>query len=66
MLFKKRIEKVFNIKEVEKDLDKRDSVKLEKSDFTAMLIAAAAIFGPIILGLIGIMFLLGWLFGAFG
>ena len=66
MLFKKRVKKVLDIEEIEKGLKDREPPKLEKGDFSAMLIAAAITIGPIILGLIMIMLLIGWLFGAFG
>ena len=65
MLFKKRIKKVLDIEEIEKAAKDAEPEKLEKGDFAAMLIAAVISIGPIILGMIGIMFLLAWLFGAF-
>ena len=66
MLFNKRVKKILDIEEIEKKHKGTDPVALEKGDFSAILIAAAVTIGPILLGVIGIMFLLGWLFGAFG
>ena len=65
MLFKSRIKDVIDIEEIEKQRGDAEPEELEKGDFAAMLIAAAVIIGPIVLGMIGLMFLLGWLFGAF-
>ena len=66
MLFRKRIKKVLDIEGIEKAAKEAEPVKLEKGDFAAMLIAAVITIGPILLGFIGVMFLIAWLFGAFG
>ena len=65
MLFRKRINESIDIKDIEKNLGDRETLPLEKGDLTAMLIAAAIVIGPIVLGLIGVIFLVAWLFGAF-
>ena len=66
MLFNKRVKKILDVEEIEKARKGTEPVALEKGDFSAILLAAVITIGPIILGIIGLMFLLGWLFGAFG
>ena len=72
MLFRKRINESLDInesidiKDIEKNLGDREILPLEKGDLTAMLIAAAIVIGPIVLGLSGLLLLLAWLFGSFG
>ena len=66
MLFRKKIKKVLDVESIEKNFGNREPLKLEKGDFAAMLLAAAIVIGPILVGLIGLMFLIGWLFGAYG
>ena len=65
MFFRRKIDKFIDIAEIEKDLDKKQSYTLEKGDFKAMLLAAGIVIGPFVIGLIALMYLIGWLFGAF-
>ena len=66
MLFQNKIKKVLNIENAEKKRSISEPLELEKGDIKAMLIAAAITIGPFVIGLIGLIFLSAWLFGAFG
>jgi len=63
--FRKRIDKVLDVKEQERIRDEQEDVKLEKGDIPAMLIAALIVIGPVVLGAIALLLLVAWLFGAF-
>ena len=65
MFFRNKVEKVIDLNSSEKRLRDKEDPGLEKGDLPAMLLAAAITIGPIVITLIGLMFLLAWLFGAF-
>jgi len=62
MLFRRKVKRVLDVKEVEERHRTEEKVELEKGDFLAMLISAFLVFTPVILLLIGIAYGLGWLF----
>ena len=58
---KRRFEKLVDEKEAEKKFNEVRP-ELEKGDLFAMVTAALLVFMPFILGIIGILLLLAWLF----
>jgi len=62
---KRKIDRLLDVKELEKKRDEEEPLKLEKGDLPAMLIAALIVFGPVVLGAMAIITLLAALFGAF-
>ena len=63
MLFKRKIDKVIDIARLDKGSSQ--AFDLEKGDLPAMIIGAAIVIGPFLIGIIGLIFLVAWLFGAF-
>ena len=63
MLFDKKVKRVLDVEKAEEEFEERmEEVELEKNDRFAMIIAALAVFLPVLLLVVGI-FLLGiWLF----
>ncbi|MCK9287139.1 MAG: hypothetical protein PHU24_05900 [Sphaerochaetaceae bacterium] len=62
MFFRKKIERVLDVKAIEERHAKEEKVPLEKHDLLAMLIAAGIVFLPVLLILIGIVYGIMWLF----
>ena len=65
MLFSNKAKKVLDIEQIEKNYADDDPLQLEKGDFLAILIAMFSVVGPILLGFLGLMVFLAWLFGVF-
>lgn len=63
MLFDKKVKRVLDVEKAEEEFEERmEDAELEKNDRIAMIIAALAVFLPVLLLVTGI-FLLGiWLF----
>lgn len=62
MFFRKKIERVLDVKKIEERHKKEEKLPLEKNDLLAMLIAALIVFLPVLLLLIGIVYGIMWLF----
>ncbi len=62
MFFRKKIERVLDVKKIEERHKKEEKLPLEKNDLLAMLIAALIVFLPVLLLLIGIVYAIMWLF----
>ena len=62
MFFRKKIERVLDVKKIEERHKKEEKLPLEKNDLLAMLIAAFIVFLPVLLLLIGIVYGIMWLF----
>jgi len=62
---KRKIDRLLDVKELEKKRDEEEPLKLEKGDLPAMLIAALIVFGPVVIGAMIVITLLAALFGAF-
>ena len=62
MFWTRRLKKHLDYETVEEKLKTESSLPLEKGDLSAIFIAAAVVFLPLILSFGGIMFLLYWLF----
>jgi hypothetical protein len=62
MFFRKKVERVLDVKKIEERHRTEEKEPLEKGDLLAMLIAAFLVFLPVILILIFVVYLLLWLF----
>ncbi|MEE0799931.1 MAG: hypothetical protein U0L91_01480 [Gemmiger sp.] len=63
MLFGKKIDRVLNVRKAEERFEKdREELPLEKNDRLAMILAALAVFVPVLLVVIGIFLLVLYLF----
>lgn len=62
MFFRKKVDRVLDVKKIEERHKTEDKLPLEKNDLLAMLIAATIVFLPVILILIGMVYGLMWLF----
>lgn len=60
--FKKRIDKLIDVKKAEEELKKPMEEPLEKGDLPAMLLAAFLVFFPIVIALAAVTFLIFLLF----
>ena len=62
MFFRKKVDRVLDVKKIEERHKTEEKLPLEKNDLLAMLIAATIVFLPVILILIGMVYGLMWLF----
>ena len=63
MLYRKKINRVLNIRKAEERFDKeREELPLEKNDRLAMILAALAVFVPAFLGIVAVLLLVLYLF----
>jgi hypothetical protein len=62
LFFRRRIERVLDVKKIEERHRTEEKEPLEKGDLLAMMIAAFLVFLPAVLLLIGVVYLLLWLF----
>ncbi len=62
MFFRRKVERVLDVKKIEERHRTEEKEPLEKGDLLAMLIAAFLVFLPVILMLIFVVYLLLWLF----
>ncbi len=62
MFFRRKVERVLDVKKIEERHRTEEKEPLEKGDLLAMLIAAFLVFLPVILLLIFVVYLLLWLF----
>ena len=63
MLIKKKLNRVVNVKEAEERFDKeREELPLEKKDRLAMILAALAVFIPVLIGVLAVFLLVLYLF----
>jgi len=62
VFFQRKIKRVLNVDEIEKRHAKEELEPLEKHDLLAMVIAALIVFVPVLLLLIGIVYLIMWFF----
>jgi hypothetical protein len=62
VFFKRKVERVLDVKAIEKRYESEEREPLEKHDLLAMVIAAFIVFVPVLLLLLGIVYLLLWLF----
>lgn len=63
MLFGKKINRVLNVRQAEERFEKeREELPLEKGDRLAMILAALAVFIPILIGILAVLVLVLYLF----
>lgn len=63
MLFGKRINRVLNVRKAEERFEKeREELPLEKGDRLAMILAALAVFIPVLIGVLAVFLLVLYLF----
>ena len=63
MLFGKKINRVLNVRKVEERFEKeREELPLEKGDRLAMILAALAVFIPVLIGVLAVFLLVLYLF----
>ncbi|HIX32532.1 hypothetical protein B5E65_09270 [Gemmiger sp. An120] len=63
MLFGKKINRVLNVRKAEERFEKeREELPLEKGDRLAMILAALAVFIPVLIGVLAVFLLVLYLF----
>ena len=63
MLFGKKINRVLNVRKAEERFEKeREELPLEKCDRLAMILAALAVFIPVLIGVLAVFLLVLYLF----
>ena len=63
MLFGKKINRVLNVRKAEERFEKeREELPLEKGDRLAMILAALAVFIPVLIGVLAVFVLVLYLF----
>ena len=63
MLFVKKINRVLNVRKAEERFEKeREELPLEKGDRLAMILAALAVFIPVLIGVLAVFLLVLYLF----
>ena len=63
MLFCKKINRVLNVRQAEERFEKeREELPLEKGDRLAMILAALAVFIPVLIGILAVLVLVLYLF----
>ncbi len=63
MLFGKKINRILNVREAEERFEKeREELPLEKGDRLAMILAALAVFIPVLIGVLAVFVLVLYLF----
>ncbi|MDM8201702.1 MULTISPECIES: hypothetical protein [Allofournierella] len=63
MLFGKKINRVLNVRQAEERFEKeREELPLEKGDRLAMILAALAVFIPVLIGILAVLVLVLYLF----
>lgn len=63
MLFGKKINRILNVREAEERFEKeREELPLEKGDRLAMILAALAVFIPVLIGVLAVFLLVLYLF----
>ena len=63
MLFGKKINRILNVREAEERFEKeREELPLEKGDRLAIILAALAVFIPVLIGVLAVFLLVLYLF----
>ena len=60
--FRNRLKDFVNVEEAERRVKEEGKAELEKGDLLAITIAAIRVFFPVLLGFIGVIYFLFWLF----